>query len=83
MRNRIVAAIKNQMMKWANFMGKTIKLLLEPARIPTDAIHEATRSRGEPMAKNALLRQQLIVACRKINRPPLRDSDRVFVVLLG
>ena len=43
---------------------------------------DLTRSRGELLAENALLRQQLIVASRKVKRPAFRPHERGLLVLL-
>jgi hypothetical protein len=44
---------------------------------------DLTRSRGELVAENALLRQQLIVASRKVKRPAFRPHERGLLVLLA
>ena len=44
---------------------------------------DLARSRRELLAENALLRQQLIVASRKVKRPAFRPHERGLVVLLS
>jgi putative transposase len=44
---------------------------------------DLTRSRQELLAENVLLRQQLIVASRKVKRPAFRPHERGLVVLLS
>jgi hypothetical protein len=41
------------------------------------------RSKGELLAENALLRQQLIVAARRVKKPQFRPSERVLLVTVG
>jgi hypothetical protein len=41
------------------------------------------RSRAELTAENVLLRQQLIVAARKVKRPILRRNERTLITLLA
>jgi hypothetical protein len=62
------------------------RLLYESVRpLPLVAgfLKDLTRSRGQLIAENALLRQQLIVASRKVKRPPFKDSERGLLVLLS
>ncbi len=40
-------------------------------------------SRAAPAAENLALRQQLAVFKRTVTRPPLRDRDRLFWILLA
>jgi putative transposase len=44
---------------------------------------DLTRSRRELLAENAFLRQQLIVASRKVRRPAFRPHERGLLVLLA
>ena len=46
-------------------------------------VADITRSRTELLLENALLRQQLIVASRKVKRPIFKAHERGFVVLLA
>jgi len=46
-------------------------------------LKDLTRSRGQLIAENALLQQQLIVASRKVKRPLFKDSERGLLVLLS
>ncbi len=47
------------------------------------AINDVARSKAALMAENALLRQQLIVLQRQIQRPAFMPRDRVLLVLLA
>ena len=44
---------------------------------------DLTRSRAEPIAENALLRQQLIVLHRQVHKPSFSQSDRLWLILLA
>jgi hypothetical protein len=44
---------------------------------------DLTRSNSELVAENALLRQQLIILRRKVNRPVCTKKDRMLLVLLA
>jgi hypothetical protein len=65
---------------------KTKRLLHESIR-PLPAVvgllRDLTRSRGQLIAENTLLRQQLIVASRKVKRPVFKPHERDFMVLLS
>jgi hypothetical protein len=49
----------------------------------TSVLSDATRSRADLIVENALLRQQLIVLRRQVQRPKLTQVDRVRLVLLA
>lgn len=44
---------------------------------------DLTRSKADLIAENALLRQQLIVLHRQVNKPSFSQSDRLWLVLLA
>jgi transposase InsO family protein len=54
-----------------------------PSGVASGFISDLTRSRAELITENALLRQQLIVASRAVNRPALRAHERGLFVLLA
>ena len=54
-----------------------------PEGVVGGIIADITRSRSELIAENALLRQQLVVACRAVKRPALRAHERGLLVLLA
>ena len=78
MLRNIAAAVKEVVVGWARSIGDAIKRQVEPARTAVGAVAragcDAVRPRAELIAENALLRQQLIVIRRQINRPVLNDS---------
>ena len=51
--------------------------------LPLSTLADLGRSKSELLAKNALLRQQLIILRRQVKRPPLTRTDRVLLVLLA
>ena len=56
---------------------------VRPLPLVAGFLKDLTRSRGQLIAENALLRQQLIVASRKVKRPLFKDSERGLLVLLS
>ncbi len=44
---------------------------------------DLVRSKSELVAENALLRQQLIILRRQVNRPACTRTDRMLLVLLA
>ena len=50
-----------------------------PCQLAAGALKDLTRSRSELIAENALLRQQLIVASRKVKRPQFKPHERGLV----
>jgi transposase InsO family protein len=55
----------------------------ETASLLSGALADLTRSRRDLLAENALLRHQLIVLKRQINRPQLTRTDRGILLLLA
>ena len=53
---------------------------LPPAPMVRGPIHDLLRSRSELLAENVLLRQQLIVASRKVKQPAFRPLFAFFVI---
>ena len=68
-------------------LGRAVRCLLRPARsgakLMINAVGDLTRSRPELIAENALLRQQLIVLRRRIERPRLHHDDRLLLLILA
>jgi hypothetical protein len=67
-------------------VGKTKRLLHEAIRpLPAvvELLRDLTRSRDQLIAENALLRQKLIVASRKVKRPVFKPHERGLMVLLA
>lgn len=53
------------------------------ANLSVGTFTDLTRSKLSLVAENALLRQQLIVLQRQVNKPKLRPRDRVILVILA
>ena len=67
-------------------MVKPKRLLHEairPLPVVVGLMRDLTRSRDQLIAENALLRQQLIVASRKVKRPVFKPHERGLMVLLA
>ena len=54
-----------------------------PPVVVAGALADLARSKGELVAKNALLRQQLVVLRRSVKRPRCTAADRALLVLLA
>ena len=66
-----------------NRVQTAIREATRPLPLFAGLISDVTRSRTDLLMENALLRQQLIVASRKIKRPMFKAHERGFVVLLA
>jgi len=68
-------------------LTRALQRLLRPvrsgARLIAAATGDLTRTRSELIAENALLRQQVIVLRRSIERPRLHRDDRLLLLLLA
>jgi len=65
---------------------RTKRLLHEASRplpVVVGVLRDLTKSREQLIAENAFLRQQLIVASRKVKRSVFKDSERGLLVLLS
>ena len=66
---------------------RAVRRLLRPARsaakLIVGAAGDLTLTRSELIAENALLRQQIIVLRRSIERPRLHRDDRVLLLALA
>jgi hypothetical protein len=60
-----------------------LREVTRPLPLVTGFITDLGRSRQQLTAENALLRQQLIVASRKVKRPAFRPHERGLLVLLS
>jgi putative transposase len=60
-----------------------IREATRPLPLVTGLAVDLTRSRKELLAENAFLRQQLIVASRRVKRPAFRSHERGLLVLLA
>ena len=80
-------AEKRRGLVWVRAICDVIKKSLRPRTprscLAADAARDLVRSRLQLIAENALLRQQLIVLRRSVDRPRIEDSDRVIMLLLA
>ena len=56
---------------------------IRPLPVVVGLLRDLTRSREQLIAENSLLRQQLIVASRKLKRPVFKRHERGLMVLLS
>jgi putative transposase len=68
-------------------MAAKAKLLLRevtrPFPLVAGALRDVTRSREQLIAENAPLRQQLIVASRRVKRPLFKPHERGLLLVLS
>jgi transposase InsO family protein len=66
-------------------LNQTLKHWTKPttASFAVGILADMARSRSDLVAKNAMLRQQLIVLRRQVKRPKLTNGDRIRLVLLA
>jgi len=68
-------------------LGRVVQRLLRPARcaanLAVGATTDLSRTRPDLLAENALLRQQVIVLRRRIERPRLHRDDRLLLLVLA
>jgi transposase InsO family protein len=64
-------------------IGTALRAATRPTPMVVGFLLDATRSREELLAENALLRQQLIVAARRAARPKFAAHERSLLVLLA
>jgi hypothetical protein len=64
-------------------IATALRAATRPTPMVVGALLDATRSREELVAENALLRQQLIVAARATRRPNFAAHERGVLVLLA
>jgi hypothetical protein len=70
---RVVANLQDRLGRWMQPLKETLV---------GGAVNDAAKGKGELIAENALLRQQLIVVKRQIKRSQLKGRDRLLLVFL-
>jgi hypothetical protein len=67
------------------WLEEKIKVWSKPntVSLAVDALADLSRSKGELVVENALLRQQLMVLQRRVKRPKFTAGDRWLLVLLA
>ena len=83
----VLASIIQHLRSAAGRVFNRVRTAIREATLPLPVLAgllvDVTRSREQLLIENALLRQQLIVASRKVKRPIFRAHERGFVVLLA
>jgi hypothetical protein len=68
-------------------LGQIVQRLMRPAcsgaKLVIGAAGDIARARAKLMAENALLRQQLLVLRRSIERPRFHRDDRLLLLALA
>ena len=71
---RVVTNLQERLGRWMQPVKETLV---------GGAVDDVTKGKGELIAENALLRQQLTVVKRQVKRPQLKGRDRLLLVLLA
>ena len=77
------ARVRCEVGKVVTFAKEKLTDSFRPLPIITGLVGDALRIRQELVAENIMLRQQLIVASRKIKQPRLREQERGLLVFLS
>jgi hypothetical protein len=78
-------AVINNCKSFLNSIKHQLKKITKPstATIAAGALSDLPRSKSDLIAENAILRQQLIVLNRQVNRPQLTPGDRIQFVFMA
>ena len=79
----IIGHLRSAAGRLLNRVRSAIQEASRPLPVLAGLLSDVTRSREQLLMENALLRQQLVVASRKVKRPIFRPLERGFVVLLA
>ena len=71
---RVVRKIEQRFQQWTKPNHESLVV---------GTLADVTRGKGELIAENALLRQQVIILQRQTKRPPLTQRDRGLLVVLA
>ena len=77
------ARVRSEVGKVVTWAKKQLTESFRPLPIVTGLVGDVLRSRQELVAENMMLRQQLIVASRKVSKPSLRPYERGLLVFLS
>jgi hypothetical protein len=77
------ARVRSAFGKVVNWTKKKLTESFRPLAIITGLVGDALRSREELVAENMMLRQQLIVTSRKVDKPRFRPHERGLLVFLS
>jgi hypothetical protein len=76
------ARVRSAVGKVATWTKKKLTESLRPLPVNAGLVGDAFRSPQELVAENMMLRQQLILASRRVKRPRFRPQERGFLVFL-
>ncbi len=79
----IAARVRTAVARAATATRTAVHEALRPAPMVTGLVTDLFRSRDELLAEKAMLRQQLIVAKRKVKQPAFRPLERCLIVALS
>ena len=79
----VSARLRTVALRAAARLKATFRRLTRPLPLVTGVAGDLLRTRRELIAENALLRQQLIIASRKVKRPAFQPHERGLLVLLA
>ena len=79
----VFAVLAARLQAAATRAAAAVRETLRPAPMVSGFVADLFRSRNELLAENAMLRQQLIVASRKVKQPKFRPFERSLVVALS
>lgn len=81
----LLASLSCPLQRWSRHLYQRLLQWTKPTNRPLLAgtFTDLTRTRAELLAKNALLRQQLIILRRQVKRPACTKADRMLLVLLA
>ncbi len=83
MLSALVQCVRAAATQVAGRIATAVRAATRPTPAVAGLLLDATRSREELVAENALLRQQLIVAARVAERPKFTAHERGMLVLLA
>src|SRR5689334_2868908 len=85
MLSQVIAQVRRVVQSGLQFIRQKIRVSTKPntVKVAVEAVADLARTKGELIAENALLRQQLVVLQRSVKRPKLTTGDRWLVVLVG
>ena len=75
--------IRAEVTRLVTRIERAVSEATRPRQLAVGAMKDLTRSKSELLAENALLRQQLIVASRKVKRPEFKPRERGLLVVLA
>jgi hypothetical protein len=77
----VLGRLKKTLVRRLDQVRTAIAEQLRPSGAISGVVVDQLRTKAELRAENALLRQQLLVACRKVKRARLTTWDRLWMLL--